>query len=114
MGYHTGPLPSDSPLFPRRNLLEPAGSVSPWEQPQSGGKNSPAPSPRNVFGPWPGTPLGGPQDIPRSGSRNVFGPWPGSYPAGEQNLSYPDLERLLEQYLDKYAPSGQTWPPDSP
>ena len=35
--YPTRPLPSDSPLFPRRNAFsEPAGSVSPWEQPQSG------------------------------------------------------------------------------
>ena len=36
-GYPTWPLPSDSPLFPRRNALsEPARSVSPWGQPQSG------------------------------------------------------------------------------
>ena len=111
LGYPTRPLPSDSPLFPRRNLLEPAGSMSPWGQPQSGRDGSLVPSPRNVFGPWPGTPLEGPPDLPQSGSRNVFGPWPGSYPAGWKNLPYPDLERLLRLYPGPYAPSGQTWPP---
>ena len=108
IGYHTWPLPSDSPLFPRRNLLEPAGSLGPWGQPGSGGNGTPVPPGFNLLGPWPGSYPEGPTDLPQSGSRNVFGPWPGSYAAVGRA---PDLDRLLEQYLDKYAPSGQTWPP---
>ena len=75
--YPTWPLPSDSPLFPRRNLLEPAGSMSPWGQPQSRRDGSLVPSPRNVFGPRPGTPLEGSPDLPQSGSPNVFKPLAG-------------------------------------
>ena len=112
LGYSTWPLPSDSPPFPRRNLLEPAGSVSPWGQPQPGRDRSPAPSPRNVFGPWPGTPLEGAPDLPQGGSRNGFGPWSGSDLPGRRNLLDPDIERLLGLYLGAYAPSGQAWPPE--
>ena len=78
MGYPSWLPPSDSPLFPHRNVFEPAGSVSPWGQPQPGGNNSPAPSPRNAFGPWPGS------DLP-----------------GGSNLLDPDLMELLERYLSR-------------
>jgi hypothetical protein len=99
--YPTWPLPSDSPLFPRRNLLEPAGSMSPWGQPQSGRDGSLVPSPRNVFGPWPGSYLEGPPDFPQSGSCNIFGPWPGSDLPERRNVLYPDLMELLGRYLSR-------------
>jgi hypothetical protein len=101
MGYPSWLPPSDSPLFPHRNVFEPARSVSPWGQPQPGGNNSPAPSPRNAFGPWLGSYPDGPQDLPQSGSRNVFGPWPGSDLPGGSNLLDPDLMELLERYLSR-------------
>ena len=101
--YPTWSLPSDSPLFPRRNLLEPAGSMSPWGQPQSGRDGSLVPSPRNVFGPWPGSYLEGPPDFPQSGSCNIFGPWPGSDLPERRNVLYPDpdLMELLGRYLSR-------------
>ncbi len=94
--YPTRPLPSDSPFFPRRNaFLEPAQPMTPWAQPQSVGKGSPAPPPVNLLGPWPGSYLEGSPDLPGTGSLNLLGPWPGSYPPGRKTLFYPDLERLL-------------------
>jgi len=102
VGYPTGPLPSDSPLFPRRNRLsEPVRSMTPSGLPQSGSPGSQVQPPINRLGPWPGTyPEGSPYPL-QNGSRNVFGPWPGSYPPDWKNLSYPDIERLLGLY-----PSG--------
>ena len=106
--YPTWALPSDSPLFPRRNSLsEPAGSMSPWGQ----GNGTPVPPGFNLLGPWPGTSLEWSPDPPQSGFRNVFGPWPGSDLPGGRNVLDPDREWLLRLYLDKYASSGQTWPP---
>ncbi len=96
MDYPARPLPSDSPFFPRRNaFLEPAQSMTPWAQPQSVGKGSPALPARNLLGPWPGSYLEGSPDVLQNGSRNVFDPWPGSYPPGRKNPVYPDIERLL-------------------
>jgi len=89
-GYPAAPLPFDSPLYPRRNLLlEPMQLDRPFGAGSMGQGGQPGPAPNRLLGPWPGF-----------------------YPPGRENLLFPDLERLLERYFIRYPSTSGTRPPD--